>query len=53
MPVKNTETEGNMILTSFDKTPVISTYAVGITLMRFVDPSFFNESVWYHQERST
>jgi len=53
MPVNNTITlENNVILTSFDKTPVISTYAVGITLVQFVDPIIFNESLWYYQEQS-
>jgi len=52
MPVRNTKTQGNMILTSFDKTPVISTYAVAITLLQFVDTSSFDKMEWYHQERS-
>jgi len=51
MPVNNTKTQGNMILTYFDKTPAISTYAVAIVLMRLIVVSTV-ESMWYYKKRS-
>jgi len=48
MPIKNTEMQKRMILTSFDNTPVISTYAVAITLLlRLIDIPFFDNTTWY------
>jgi len=52
MPVKNSELQENMMLTSFDKTPVISTYAVAITLLQLDDTSSFDKMEWYHQGQS-
>jgi len=51
MPVKNTETQRSMILTSFDKTPVISTYAVAITLLRLIEMPFYNNTWYYWNEK--
>jgi len=48
MPAKNIETQTYMILTSFNETPVISTYAVAITLLELTDISLFNNT-WYHK----
>jgi len=42
-----------MILTTFEKIPVISTYVVTIALLRFVHISFLNKMKWYHQKRSS
>jgi len=51
MPAKNIETQSSMILTSFETTPVIPTYAVGITLMRLTESSF-NKMMLYHKDQS-
>jgi len=50
MPAKNIEMQKSMILTSFNETPVISTYAVAITLLELTDISLFNNNnTWYHK----